>query len=399
MATHFQSQAPSVDYFSLTRRTPELRTNNIPPSTIWVESPTSDPALQSPSSDESLAVSPVSPHTLTFSKAGYALPDQQVGIDQKVDPSLLYGSSFEDWMRWDDSIDNTLYPSLSAEHMNLKAEPASPIMDALELSGGLGIPNMSAMMSNGLDDGSVAFQDSNTEEPLFQTPPNIQSQQNDSLYSNTIPWSPSQPRQRGGQTMNTYPPLSTSETSKLMSIAMPKATAETSPISPPQPDNRRKRKSTSSASTSSSSASSNPPPRRQSAPVKKTAHNMIEKRYRTNLNDKIAALRDSVPSLRMTEKNDFNADITLQEDLGGLEAAQKLNKATILSKATEYIAHLEKRNTYLSKECQALKDRVDAFEILLMSQSAPGATNHSQQNHNKARWKQQHTHNAAPSNS
>jgi hypothetical protein len=28
-------------------------------------------------------------------------------------------------------------------------------------------------------------------------------------------------------------------------------------------------------------------------PVKKTAHNMIEKRYRTNLNDKIAALRDS----------------------------------------------------------------------------------------------------------
>jgi hypothetical protein len=247
-----------------------------------------------------------------------------------VDPSLLYGSSFEDWMRWDDSIDNTLYPSLSAEYMNLKAEPASPAMDTLELSGGLGIPNMSAMMPNGLDDGSVAFQDSNTEEPLFQTPPNIQSQQNDSLYSNAVPWSSSQPRQRGGQTMNAYPPLSTSETSKLMSIAMPKATAETSPISPQRPDNRRKRKSTSSASTSSSSAPSNPPPRRQSAPVKKTAHNMIEKRYRTNLNDKIAALRDSVPSLRMTEKKDFNADITMQEDLGGLEAAQKLNKVLFL---------------------------------------------------------------------
>jgi hypothetical protein len=203
-------------------------------------------------------------------------------------------------------------------------------MEALELSGGLGFSNMSGMMSNALDDGSVAFQDSTTEEPLFQTPPNIQSQQNDNLYSNPLPWSASQPRHRASQPMNAYPPLSTSEASKLMSVSMPQNQATSSPVSPQQPDNRRKRKSTSSASTSSSSASSNPPPRRQSAPVKKTAHNMIEKRYRTNLNDKIAALRDSVPSLRMTEKKDFNGDITVHEDLGGLEAAQKLNKVCSL---------------------------------------------------------------------
>lgn len=209
--------------------------------------------------------------------------------------------------------------------MDLKAEPTSPVMEALELSGGLGFSNMSGMMCNGLDDGSVAFQDTN-EEPLFQTPPNIQSQQNDNLYSNSLPWSPSQPRHRASQPVNAYPPLSTPEASKLMSAAVPQNQATTSPVSPQQPDNRRKRKSTSSASTSSSSALSNPPPRRQSAPIKKTAHNMIEKRYRTNLNDKIAALRDSVPSLRMTDKKDFNGDIAMQEDLGGLEAAQKLNK-------------------------------------------------------------------------
>jgi hypothetical protein len=53
---------------------------------------------------------------------------------------------------------------------------------------------------------------------------------------------------------------------------------------------------------------------------------MIEKRYRTNLNDKIAALRDSVPSLRMTDKKDTNGDTAMVEDLHGLEAAQKLNK-------------------------------------------------------------------------
>lgn len=34
-------------------------------------------------------------------------------------------------------------------------------------------------------------------------------------------------------------------------------------------------------------------------PVKKTAHNMIEKRYRNKLNDSIAELRDNIPSLRM----------------------------------------------------------------------------------------------------
>jgi hypothetical protein len=42
-------------------------------------------------------------------------------------------------------------------------------------------------------------------------------------------------------------------------------------------------------------------------------------------------------------------------------------KATVLSKATEYIAHLEKRNRYLTKENASLKSRVDAFEILVMS--------------------------------
>lgn len=61
-------------------------------------------------------------------------------------------------------------------------------------------------------------------------------------------------------------------------------------------------------------------------PVKKTAHNMIEKRYRTNLNDKIAALRDSVPSLRVMSKGE---DGDGKEDLQGLTPAHKLNKATV----------------------------------------------------------------------
>lgn len=65
-------------------------------------------------------------------------------------------------------------------------------------------------------------------------------------------------------------------------------------------------------------------------PVKKTAHNMIEKRYRTNLNDKIAALRDSVPSLRIMSKSARGEDTTGdREELQGLTPAHKLNKATV----------------------------------------------------------------------
>ncbi|KAH6842891.1 hypothetical protein B0I37DRAFT_206283 [Chaetomium sp. MPI-CAGE-AT-0009] len=103
-------------------------------------------------------------------------------------------------------------------------------------------------------------------------------------------------------------------------------------------------------------------------PVKRTAHNMIEKRYRNNLNDKIAALRDSVPSLRIMSKSARGEDTTEdREELHGLTPAHKLNKATILSKATEYIRHLEKRNNRLFEENSSMHARISAFEKLFMA--------------------------------
>lgn len=80
----------------------------------------------------------------------------------------------------------------------------------------------------------------------------------------------------------------------------------------------------------------------------KTSHNMIEKRYRTNINDKILALRDCVPSLRCV----VSGTSRQSEDLEGLTPASKLNKATVLTKATEYILHLQKRNELLLKQLQ-----------------------------------------------
>ncbi|KAL2150860.1 hypothetical protein VTH82DRAFT_7423 [Thermothelomyces myriococcoides] len=108
-------------------------------------------------------------------------------------------------------------------------------------------------------------------------------------------------------------------------------------------------------------------------PVKKTAHNMIEKRYRTNLNDKIAALRDSVPSLRIMSKSARGEDTTEdREELHGLTPAHKLNKATVLSKATEYIRHLEKRNNRLLEENSNMQARIAAFEKLFLAGAMSG---------------------------
>lgn len=103
----------------------------------------------------------------------------------------------------------------------------------------------------------------------------------------------------------------------------------------------------------------------------KTSHNMIEKRYRTNINDKILALRDCVPSLRCVISGDYSAD----EDLEGLTPASKLNKATVLTKATEYILHLQKRNNLLMKELQAARRSEGLGEAPVRTSSAYPATN------------------------
>ncbi|EPE06964.1 sterol regulatory element binding protein sre1 [Ophiostoma piceae UAMH 11346] len=141
--------------------------------------------------------------------------------------------------------------------------------------------------------------------------------------------------------------------------------------------NSRKRKTSSIASSPESSATPQSPPTaaasssKQTTPHgqsrKKTAHNVIEKRYRTNLNDKILALRDAVPSLRITkdrkcktampfsDEDDGYDNGEATEELGGLLPAHKLNKATILGKATEYICHLEKQNDYLERYIVSLE--------------------------------------------
>ncbi|KAE9366443.1 hypothetical protein N431DRAFT_430509 [Stipitochalara longipes BDJ] len=85
-----------------------------------------------------------------------------------------------------------------------------------------------------------------------------------------------------------------------------------------------------------------------------TAHNLIEKRYRNNLNTKIATLRDAIPRLRSVDvkAEDMDDDTTEQR------MPLKCNKGIILDNAIRYIAALEKDVKQLEKENAALQAMV-----------------------------------------
>lgn len=119
-------------------------------------------------------------------------------------------------------------------------------------------------------------------------------------------------------------------------------TAPSAPSSPPAAPRGRKRKGTEDP--------------------QKSAHNIIEKRYRTNLNNKFDQLRDAVPELRAAARaraaaadgsgggddyEELASDMTL--------VTVRLHKANILSKAAEYIAQLERRTQQLEVENMALR--------------------------------------------
>ena len=200
-------------------------------------------------------------------------------------------------------------------------------------------------------DDFLEFGDSLTigDEGLYNADWNLQNTPpyDGGLYSTPLSWDPPkasyEPKQENLRPIYTSATstLSLAQQEQLRSIAMPdilryqkqhsphSATSSrtfksSSVASPDHPDSSRKRKSSASADDDDDDDDST---EGQPPPIKKTAHNMIEKRYRTNLNDKIAALRDSVPSLRAGRKNTKGeSNNEEKEDLHGLTPAHKLNK-------------------------------------------------------------------------
>ncbi|XP_075589355.1 sterol regulatory element binding protein [Dermatophagoides farinae] len=79
-------------------------------------------------------------------------------------------------------------------------------------------------------------------------------------------------------------------------------------------------------------------------PEKRSAHNAIEKRYRSSINDKILELKTII---------------------AGPDA--KLKKAVILRKVIEYIHYLQKRNQTLETEMNVLKKRLESVGLSTMT--------------------------------
>ncbi|KAG2177181.1 hypothetical protein INT43_007838 [Umbelopsis isabellina] len=102
--------------------------------------------------------------------------------------------------------------------------------------------------------------------------------------------------------------------------------------------------------------------------VNRLAHNAIERRYRNNINDCLNELKNAVPALKFAKVKDQNIDDTrscvndgmdnFEELIDGVPVATKLNKATILRKATEYITHLKATLEQSESENLALQNLI-----------------------------------------
>lgn len=78
-------------------------------------------------------------------------------------------------------------------------------------------------------------------------------------------------------------------------------------------------------------------PRKQLTSSQKAAHNIIEKKYRININTKIENLQKLIPSVA-TESAGFR---TSSSGASNQVKSNKLNKSSILDKAIEYIIYLQ----------------------------------------------------------
>lgn len=96
-------------------------------------------------------------------------------------------------------------------------------------------------------------------------------------------------------------------------------------------------------------------PRKKLTSSQKAAHNIIEKKYRININTKIEGLQRLIPWLtgeetgfRTQNKNNNNEETMMK----------KLNKSLILDKAIEYIEFLQLNETRILEENSRLKKQL-----------------------------------------
>jgi hypothetical protein len=120
----------------------------------------------------------------------------------------------------------------------------------------------------------------------------------------------------------------------------------------------------------------------------RAAHNIVEKRYRTNLNDKIEALRKALPTYNASKRAQPGVKHAEGEtaDAGDKSqgAPQRINKAAVLSEAIAYMQQLEERVTKHDSQMAMMKVQLDVFKTLAAAKS-PGTESANLQG--PARWR------------
>lgn len=92
---------------------------------------------------------------------------------------------------------------------------------------------------------------------------------------------------------------------------------------------------------------------------------------RTNLNEKINCLRDAIPTSCKTSLDAKTGDEDSEgDDIDSKSEQQKFGKAAVLTRALEYIQHLEQNTQRLGNEMDIMKVRIGAFERLARSGTA-----------------------------
>ncbi|KAH8896003.1 hypothetical protein GQ53DRAFT_819960 [Thozetella sp. PMI_491] len=82
-------------------------------------------------------------------------------------------------------------------------------------------------------------------------------------------------------------------------------------------------------------------------------HYVVEKRYRTNLNDKFEELRDCLATARACLSEDYCPD-----SHAGREDQLRMSKTRVLGEAVEYIRHLEEQNDRAMDRIEHLEKRM-----------------------------------------
>ncbi|KAH7346502.1 hypothetical protein BKA65DRAFT_502605 [Rhexocercosporidium sp. MPI-PUGE-AT-0058] len=299
----------------------------------------------------------VNPDTNVFDKAF----NEGLGIEE-----------WDDWMRWEGATTEVL-PTPVENCENLESSISSPETWAMGLeTTGVDMSTKYAVATEfPFTDAPFEFEDTPPTSASSMIGPNVPS-----YYPTTTSYPAlGQVQQELRRSYRGFSSLTEAEERSLQDIAMPynalsnikitsapPSPAESQSLSPSAEPEVRTRKNNKRKSIDPGELPSN-----TLCQSRKRGHNAIEKRYRTNLNAKIESLREGVPSL--CGPNDNNGEEDSDGEGDDKSSQQKYGKAAILTRALEYIQHLEKTTKRLGSEVDTLQTRVGAFEKLAMNGS------------------------------